>query len=600
MRIENRFATFFGCLVASLTPGAASGEGTNQALITVRARALTEITTTLLPASLDREPLLLINSQGGPAGQNDLSVRGSSFSGAGLSLAGLALRNPQTEHFNLEMPLPVFLLTNPELLTGIDQVRVGDSHPVATLGLDFRPIVSCSRFQVGLGEHSRNWQDFLWQRPLGEQSGSGIRSGLSLFGYRDEDYALNYSDNNLRRLGGGAHLQFGDGLWRTDLAVGSQRKRFGARGYYGASPAWPAEEEITDTLAIFSTVNGRLDAPYTRVSLLWRSIRDEYWLTVSSPTLYENCHRSSTLAAWGDGRWPVVGNWNLLRRVGPEDETIRSNRLGNHWRRRGSLLLLPEWSNKPLRVCSGLRAEIFSHDEPALLPQAGLEYDPTGHLTVYAAYTTAVRQPSYTELNYDSPGSLGNQGLRRQEVSNAETGVRGVACGFFSWKASALVSLSKHTVDWVRLEPAATRWEAVDLGRVETRGLELTVGCSGESLSLVTGYTLLSKTSETSPYASRYVLDFPEQLLKLTVNARLFPGCRAAATQTFRWQHRSPARSGDRLGVPASFSLHFSPSFWDHAEVTLFADNVWNDDFESLPGCPPAERRLALALTFSW
>ncbi|MFA7368908.1 MAG: hypothetical protein WC334_04615, partial [Kiritimatiellales bacterium] len=44
---------------------------------------------------LRAEPGVVLNSQGGS--QNDLSVRGSSFSGAGLSLGGMTLRNPQTE-----------------------------------------------------------------------------------------------------------------------------------------------------------------------------------------------------------------------------------------------------------------------------------------------------------------------------------------------------------------------------------------------------------------------------------------------------------------------------------------------------------------------
>ena len=41
----------------------------------------------------------------GSGGQNDLSIQGSSFSGAGLCVEGLALRNAQTEHFHGELPV---------------------------------------------------------------------------------------------------------------------------------------------------------------------------------------------------------------------------------------------------------------------------------------------------------------------------------------------------------------------------------------------------------------------------------------------------------------------------------------------------------------
>ena len=57
---------------------------------------------------------------------------------------------------------------------------------------------------------------------------------------------------------------------------------------------------------------------------------------------------------------------------------------------------------------AGARAEVFSDDSPAWLPQAGAEVRLGERDTAYASYTETVRQPSYTELNYESPGSLGN------------------------------------------------------------------------------------------------------------------------------------------------------------------------------------------------
>ncbi|HKL21679.1 MAG TPA: hypothetical protein VJ904_07730, partial [Tichowtungia sp.] len=85
---------------------------------------------------LRAEPGVVLNSRGGS--QNDLSVRGSSFSGAGLSLGGLTLRNPQTEHFHAELPLPAAMLSRPAVRTGLDNQG---GHLVGTVGFDLLPII---------------------------------------------------------------------------------------------------------------------------------------------------------------------------------------------------------------------------------------------------------------------------------------------------------------------------------------------------------------------------------------------------------------------------------------------------------------------------
>jgi hypothetical protein len=91
-------------------------------------------------AALGDVPGVRVNSQGGSGVQSDMSIRGSSFSGAGLSVGGLALANPQTEHFNAELPLPSMLFSPPRVLAGLDEALGSSGHLVGSVDLEFRPL----------------------------------------------------------------------------------------------------------------------------------------------------------------------------------------------------------------------------------------------------------------------------------------------------------------------------------------------------------------------------------------------------------------------------------------------------------------------------
>jgi len=139
-------ATLFAALIAS-------GAETNIPTITVTAAAETPESAAIHEV-LRTTPGVVLNSQGGS--QNDLSVRGSSFSGAGLSLGGLTLRNPQTEHFNAELPLPAGMLSRPSVRTGLNNQG---GHLVGTVNFDLLPMSGKKQVEAGFGTDHRDWHN---------------------------------------------------------------------------------------------------------------------------------------------------------------------------------------------------------------------------------------------------------------------------------------------------------------------------------------------------------------------------------------------------------------------------------------------------------
>lgn len=569
---------------------AAENLQTNLLAITVTASAQTPEAAAIHDV-LNAEPGVVLNTQGGS--QNDLSIRGSSFSGAGLSLGGLTLRNPQTEHFHAELPLPAGMLSRPDIQTGLDNQG---GHLVGTANFDFLPMSGKKQLEAGFGSDHRDWQSVLVQHTLTNGLGIGVFAG------RESAEGVDYPDNDYDREYLGAHLQYLQGDTQIDFIAAHQEKDFGARGYYGASPTWgPPFEETEDTLLLLSALKGNVDFDYLRGGISWRKFGDYY--AIPSGT-YWNRHRSQTKSAFVDGRTIAINGWALGWRADIEEEKINSNGafggLGNHQRTRGGVSLLPQWKNDHWKLTIGVREEFFSNESSEFLPQLGVEYLISDQLTAFASYSESVRLPSYTELDYKSPSSLGNAGLGPQTAAQTELGMKGLPSEFMDWEVSVFHRRSQNTIDWAKTNSTA-RWTAADIGTLDTYGVEAQIGWyPAQNIEAQLAYTWIYKDrdpSDFNTYASRYALDYPEHLLQASLLWKPFQALEIGTVQALRIQTDNKVRNNGDFGADSSFVIRYTPAVAEWATLSLLMNNAWDDDFEPLPGQRPAERFIGVSLT---
>jgi len=557
-----------------------------------------------LPASIahtmPRDSLLQVVSQGGAGAQTDLSILGSSFSGAGLSLGGISLRHPQTEHFHSELALPPSILGPPRVLTGMEQALGAEGHLAGTVGLDLRPIRNRTRMDLGIGGYDLQWQNLLVERSLARFHDEGM-VGAGAFLGRESAERLDYEDNDLDRIYGGIRIQQSTARSRTDAAAGSQNKEFGVRGYYGVNPELPGREEIDDSIVLVSHKRRFSGEAFARATALWRETEDHYALRLDDSTMFVNDHKSGILAATADGSTEFIGNLRAQWRVSAEHEKLDSSSLGDQERKRFSWQLIPGSTFGSLRVNAGLRGESFEGDSPALLPQAGIEANLAGGAVLYAAYTETVRQPSFTELNYESPGSLGNAGLDRQEARSMEAGFHLPVSARSGGRIVGFLRRSRNTVDWVKELPDSTRWVATDLGTVDTRGAYAEAWCRPvKELELRLSHAWIDKSCDARPYAARYVLDYPEHLTTLQAQWRVHDLCSVATEQTLRRQTKNPLRKGGHTGLDGSARIQLHPFGPDRPLLTAAVYNMWNDQFQFLPGQESVDRRVSVSLSVTW
>lgn len=550
--------------------------------------------------TLRTEPGVVLNSQGGS--QNDLSIRGSSFSGAGLALGGLTLRNPQTEHFNTELPLPAAMLSRPSVLTGLDNQG---GHLTGTANFDLLPVSGKKQVETGFGSDHRDWQSVLVQQMLTNSLGLGV------FGGRESAEGVDYDDNDYDREYAGGHLQYRKDDTQIDFLAAHQEKEFGARGYYGAPPTWgPPSEKTEDNLVYLAARKGDLNNDYLRTGFSWHEFNDDY--AVPNGT-YWNKHRSRVTSAFFDGRTIEVNGFALGWRADADEERIASNGydfytpgfngLGHHHRTRGGVSLLPQWSGDRLKIIAGMRGEFFTDESPYYLPQAELDYLCSDNLTAFASYTETVRLPSYTELYYLSPSSTGNPALQPQTEQQTELGFKGVPSEFMDWKVAAFYRRSQDTVDWMRAAPGA-RWTATDIGTLDVYGTEARIGWyPAKTLEMQFAYTWVYKDTEASDlnaYASRYTLDYPEHLAQASLLWRPVKPVEIGTVQSLRWQTDNEVRENGQFGADSSFVVRFTPPQANYATLSFLLNNVWDDAFEPFPGQRPPERFAGISLTLTW
>jgi iron complex outermembrane receptor protein len=540
--------------------------------------------------------------QGAPGVQGDLSIRGSSFSGAGLSLNGFALPNAQTEHFNTELPLPLGMLSRPVVYTGFDQALAGEGHLIGTVDFSLLPVETGRSLMLGLSEKEGYWGGALARQRL-ELAGGGA-AGIGAFAGISEANAVDEPDNDLRLKRAGGQVQWADhdgGQW--DLVFARQEKDFGARGYYGVTPLWAADEETGDTLLFSGWTKGDREGNRCRVSALYREQSDDYTLFWAMPGVYANRHRLESFGMSADGRWMAGEGGTLDWRITGSGQEIRSSSLGDHGRTQMGLSAVPGMVFGKWHLKAGARLEIFEEEAPnSFLPQVAAAYQFSDRLELKLAYSESVRQPSYTELNYESPASLGNAGLENQTAATTELLLEGRPLHGLTWKLGVFQQATRDTVDWVRTSEDSTRWEALNIGTVEAVGAEAGLAWRTEAGSrLAAQYTGMTKDEDTELYASRYALDYAEHLLQFSGYLALGSRLGAELVQHVRQQAGNALRGSSDTGYDASLALHAAVLKSPRVQVTLAVNNLWDDDFEVFPGqATVSPQRFSAGMTMDW
>lgn len=506
--------------------------------------------------------------------QTDLSIRGSTFGQTLVMINGLRMNDVQTGHHNMDLPLPSAAVDRIEILRGAGSTLYGSDAMAGSINLISTP-PAYSEYRVGgaVGNFGVNQETASASFLVGrwDQSLSVERDFSS--GFRpDRDY---------RSLTAFSMSGIQTSLGRSEIMLGYGDKPFGADQFYGNFDSW---ERTKSWFAGLEQDLGR----DTEFDFGYRRHTDEFVLLRDNPSVYENNHIDESWQTALRRKKSLGQNVNLFYGGQGFHESIDSNNLGIHERSHGAGYVdfdVRAWRRFSFSL--GAREEILNSSHGEFSPTVAAGVWLGAGLKLKASAGRAFRLPTYTDLYYSDPATLGNASLQPETAWDYEGGITWDRGGRLRLEATVFQRRTVNDIDYVQRPcteflpagqcAASTIWHAENLGNVNFTGAETSAvfRLSGRQQVGIAYTGLYGAQSALGGLQSEYVFNYP-------VNDAMVS-----------WQGRLPTGFLARTRVGVLNRYRAAPyALWDAAIAREFRHfgahldfaNLTNTQYDEIPG----------------
>jgi iron complex outermembrane receptor protein len=399
-----------------------------------------------------------INQRGSGGYPADVSIRGTSFEQTLVLVNGFRVNDAQAAHNNLDLPVPLAAMANIEVLHGAGSTLYGADALGGVV-------------------------DFVTERP--HRTSLWVSGGLGSFGENQQTFVANYASRQWSEQLAG-HREYSDGftvdrdfrdenvsseswirspLGSTDILLGGGDTPFGANNFYGLYPSWER------TKVWFASIRQDV-GPRTFAGFAYRRHTDNFILFRDDPSVYANNHIDNSWQALLRRRWNWRPGQGLYYGLDFDGDSIHSNNLGRHARNWGAgyvdLDLRP---SKRSTLSAGAREEIISGGYHVFSPMTAASYWLRPDMKARAAVGYGFRLPTYTDLYYSDPTTIGNPNLKPESAWNYEGGLDWFPRYSLAVSVTGFYSPQSNFIDYVRESPA-DRWHATNLNGLTFAGTE--------------------------------------------------------------------------------------------------------------------------------
>lgn len=556
-------------------------------VLPVAAQSLAPVT----PLDLLRSDSSVFLEQRGAGGaQSDIVLQGGSFEQTLVLLNGFRINDSQTSHHNLDLPVPLDAIDSIEVLEGAGSTL----HGVDALSgvVDFitrAPDRDRLRLRAGGGQFEQNEENLLADATHGRWSGRLAAGRNFSTGFM--------TDRDYRNEEASAESWMGTRLGITDLLFASSDRAFGASGFYGNYPEWER------TRAWFASARQEL-GNHTVAAFGYRRHTDDFVLVRSDPSIYENNHIDGSWQASLRHTMNVHPGALMLMGLEADGDSIRSFNfsgavtsfaLGIHARNRGAGYLDVEWAPAKRRwnLSAGAREEIFSGGAQAVFsPQLAGSVRVTDRLKLRANAGYGFRIPTYTDLYYSDPTTVGDPDLKAESAWSGNAGADWAPSSRLSLSATGFYSQQHDTIDYVRANPNDL-WHAANLNGLSFIGAESSLTWSiTERQSVSIAWTgLHGAQSALHGLQSEYVFNYPVNNLHAAWTAPLGHGVTISNMVQLAERYQQTVYPVWNVWV-----THASGRLQPYLRLT----NLSNTGYQEIEGVPMPPREIAggLALQF--
>lgn len=470
--------------------------------------------------------------------QSDLNIRGGSFEQNVVLINGIRMNDPQTGHFQMNLPLDLVDVKRIEYLAGSSSSLFGNNAFGGAIniitGLNRE---NSAKLSLSTGEHA-----YFGTNLSVNLSSKLFKNYLSISKRISEGHIEN-TDFNIFNVFYNAKIITKPG--ELQLQAGFLDKSFGANNFY--TPVYPEQYEQNKTwLANIRYVIGS----QVRIipSFYWRRNTDRFELFRNeAPAWYKshNYHLTDVLGAEinslikvSNGQWAFGFEWNR--------ESILSNKLGDLLEQAVAIKNLDSVSytygksrqNLNFFIENQFQLSRFSLISRIMVnhnsmfgwnfyPGIDALYVIGDKLRLVSSVNWSGRIPSFTDLYYVGPTNKGNIDLLPEKAISSEIGLK-YKSGIISGQSAVFYRQGRQIIDWVKYHKDSL-WESSNITEIDTWGFEMSLKFDFNSKygkdffikTLNIAYTYLSADKNSDIFISKYVLDYLRHHLNFSVTHQI-------------------------------------------------------------------------------
>ena len=448
-------------------------------MLTISNEEIKQSTATNVSELLQQVAGIDIRRRGAEGMQADLYIRGGSFDQTLLLIDGIKVEDPQTGHHTMNMTIPLEVIEKIEIIKGSASRIYGQNAFTGAVNIITKEKIK-NDFSIELSNGSFD------QKSGGFTIQKELKSSDILFNYSRKEsdgyrYNTDYENDEFFIK---SNFKIKDQEIST-IGAFNERK-FGANGFYASPAAIDQYEETQASLIGFSTTY-RSDDLILKPKLYWKRNQDMYVYLRQDPSVYRNLHISNKVGIEINASTSnFLGNLGLgfdLSKV-----SLESNNLGE--RKRTMLNMFIEQQVKlnddKIDFTPGVAITYFSDVSTKLnyqnnffnnlffYPGMDLGYRLDNNLKLYTNIGFTYRIPTYTDLFYSSPTTLGNENLKLEKALTKEIGLKYLKDDF-NFNFSLYQRDASDIIDYVR-NNESDPWQANNIREINTNGFELNMG----------------------------------------------------------------------------------------------------------------------------
>lgn len=566
---------------------------------------------------LESIPGVDIRNRGVGGTQSDISIRGGSFDQVLILLNGVNLTDPQTGHYNLNIPVELSDVVRVEVLQGSSIYGANAfSGAINIITENNNPSNISTQLSAG------SFNSYL-QNITANYNQNNFRTLASVTHKSSEGYITN-TDYDILNVFSHTNLSSAS-LGKFDLQLGYQTKAYGANAFY----SFDYPHQFDYNKALFGSFNWN----YSKNNLIINA-QSYYRQHYDRFELFRNMDKAPT--------WYTTHNYHLTDVIGGKlnsniitdlgkftlgidirNEHISSNALG---------IILHEVVQNTYD-----KSHPFTKSDNRLLSSGTLNYskyfellyfsiglsetysekygfsttggiDLTYLINDYSRFNfsanSAQRLPTFTDLYLQNSIQKADVNLKPEQSKSFELSYTS-KFNQFKVNASAYYRIGTNVIDWVKL-PDSPKWQSKNLADINALGSDINIQYNFINSFIRTiklDYSYLNIDKKATDFDSKYALDYLKHKFAVAIQHNIFRNISAM------WKIGYFDRAGNYSDFATKTIMEYKPYtmldtriLWASKHFDLFGDinNLLNVSYADFGGMNQPARNFTIGFKYKF